>query len=183
MTQTVSTAHGAKRNWLWILIYGLFLISVGLFALMHPAATGLAIGIMLAASFLLGGVGALAAAFMDAGWQSKLLDLLYGVMCLVAGFICFVNPLGGAISLAVIIGIFFLVAGGFEFVIGFKTGDEKVPLIVLGMIDMLIGFWMVFLMGPGDQLIAIATLLGLGFIFRGVVISALAFKVRSLFGR
>lgn len=170
----------AGRNWGWILAYGILLVVIGIFAMMNPLATGLAIGLMLAISFLIGGAGSLVAAFRDAGWQSKMVDILFGILSLVVGILCLSNPFGGAISIVWVIGILFIVSGLFEFAAGLRADQEKVWLILLGLCDMLIGFWAAFLLGPGAALVALATLVGIGFLFRGVVLSILAFQVRAL---
>lgn len=179
--ETIQSAiRGVGRNWGWMLIYGIVLIVFGIFALMHPLATGLAVGIMLGISFLFGGVGSLFAAFNDAGWQAKTVDILFGAMSLFAAFVCIANPFSGAVSIVWLIGILFLVMGGFEFVTGFKTDGERIWLILLGVVDMLIGFWAAFLMPPGAALLSLAALVGIAFIFRGAVATMLAFKVRGL---
>ncbi len=179
MVTTEATTERAARNWGWILAYGVLLIIVGIFALVNPLATGLAVGVLLGSCFLVGGIISLGAAFQNVGWRSKLVDIVFGLLALVAGFICLVDPFGGAVSLVWVIGVFFLVNGGFEFVEGMRTGHEKIWLTLLGVCDMLIGFWATFFMGPGAALLALAMLVGIGFLFRGTLLSALAFQVRS----
>ncbi len=180
MTTTETASRQMGRNWGWILAYGIMLAITGVFALMNPMATGLAVGLILAISFFIGGAGALAAAFRDAGWKSKAVDIVFGILSLLVGLICLANPFGGAISIVWVIGVFFLVSGGFEFVAGLRADHEKFWLILLGICDMLIGFWAAFLMGPGAALVTLAILVGIGFLFRGAVLSVFAFQVREL---
>ena len=175
-----SAVRRAGRNWGWVLLYGLLLIVTGFFAMVDPVATGLAVGIILAISFFVGGVGALIAAFRDAGWQAKTVDVLFGIMSLLAGVICLVNPFGGATTLVWVIGILFLISGGYEIAAGFKADSEKAWLILLGILDLFIGLYATFLMPPDTALVVLATLVGIGFLFRGLLISTLAFRLRGL---
>lgn len=175
----MNTAPKIGRNWGWMLAYGIVLVLAGIFAMWHPIATGLAVGVMLAVSFMLGGVAALVAAFRDAGWLAKTVDVVFGLLMLFAAFVCLVNPFGGAVSVVWLIGILFMISGGYELVAGFRSAHEKVWLILLGILDLGIGLWMAFMMSPGAALVALAVLIGASFIFRGVLVSALAFQLRS----
>ena len=168
------------RNWGWMLAYGVLLVIVGVIAIWNPLATGLAVGLLLSISFFVAGAGSIFAAFSDAGWQAKTVDVLYGVLALVAGFLCLLNPFGGALSVVLVIGVILLIAGAFEIVSGFRAAHDKVWLILLGVADLLIGGYTVFFMGPGAALLALATIVGLSFLFRGVLLSVLAFNVRGL---
>ena len=173
-------AVGVGRNWVWMLAYGILLVVAGFFAMWHPLATGLAMGVILAVSFAFSGAGSLIAAFRDAGWQAKTVDVLFGILMLFAAFVCLVNPFGGAVSIVWVIGVIFLITGVYEFVAGFRAGREKVWLILLGVVDMLLGFWATFMMPPDAALVALAAMVGLVFVFRGAMLSAFAFRLRDL---
>ena len=170
----------SRRHWPWMLLYGILLIIIGVFAWMDPLATGLAVGVILAVSFMIVGVGSLLAAFTDSGWQNKSVDILFGILALLAGLISFVNPFAGAISIVWVIGLLFIVTGGFELVAGFRSGGEKMWLIILGVVDLLIGFWATFMMPPDAALIALAALVGMAFVLRGIFLSIVAFRLRGL---
>lgn len=179
--ETVDTLVGrTARNWGWILAYGILLIVVGIFAMMNPIVTGLTVGIILSISFLFGGAFSLFAAFKDAGWQAKTVDILFGILALLTSFIFFVNPFGGAISLTWVFGVMLLITGIFELIAAFRAESEKIWLILLGIFDILIGLWATFFMQPGAALIVLATFVGITFIFRGVMLTVIAFKLRNL---
>lgn len=171
--------HRLGRHWGWVLGYGIFLIVVGIFAMLHPLATGLAMGVLLGVSFLFSGVGALIAAFKDAGWQSRAVDILFGLLSLLAAGACIVNPFSGAVAIVWIIGVVFLIMGGFELAAGFRAGRDRGWLILLGVIDGLLGAWAAFFMPADTALVALATLVGFAFLFRGALLSALAFRLRG----
>ncbi|MDE2435659.1 MAG: DUF308 domain-containing protein [Sphingomonadales bacterium] len=180
MNANQSIGGAAGRSWGWMLVYGILLIVVGFFAMFHPLVTGLAMGTILGVSFLFGGIGSLIAAFKDGAWQNKLVDVLFGLLALLAAFICIANPFSGAVSIVWAIGVMFLISGGYELVAGFRTDNEKVWLILLGIVDLLLGFWATFIM-PGDAaLVALAALVGMVFVFRGGLLVALSTRLRGL---
>ena len=180
MEAVESSVRHAERNWGWTLAYGVLLVVIGVFALMDPLATGFAVGIILSISFLFSGVAAFIAAFRDAGWRAKTVDVLFGLLSLLAAFICFFNPFGGAVSLIWVIGVLFLVMGGYELVAGFRAVHDKGWLILLGVVDLLLGFWAVFFMPADAALVALTALVGMAFIVRGVMLGMLAFKLRGM---
>ncbi len=79
-----------------------------------------------------------------------------------------------------VIGIMFIVMGVFELVGAFQVDTDRVWLILLAILDIVIGYWAAFRMGPGDALLALAGLVGIAFLFRGVLMSVLAFRVKGL---
>lgn len=180
MNTIASDLKQVGRNWSWMLAYGILLVVLGIFAMTHPLAMSYGVGIILSVSFLFSAGGALIAAFRDAGWQAKTVDVLFGVLSLLAAIIFFVNPFSGALTVIWVIGVMFLIMGGFEFVAGFRSNSDRVWLIMLGVVDMLIGFWATFFMPPTAALVALATLVGLAFMFRGILLAILAFKTRGL---
>lgn len=179
MTDLGNGLATARRNWGWMLTYGILLIFFGIFLMMHPVITSMSIGVLLGLSFAFAGIGSLVAAFRDAGWQAKLVDVLFGVLALFAAFVVLVNPFGGAFSLVWFAGIMFMVIGLFEIVNAFRVTADKFFLFILGVFDIFIGGYIAFTMGAGAALITLALWVGLGFIFRGVIVSMLAFKLRK----
>ena len=178
-----SVKAGIKRaggKWGWMLAAGLVLILIGIFATTNPVATGLAVGVILASTFAIGGCVSLIAAFKDTGWQAKTVDVLFGLFALIASFICLVNPFGSAVSLIWVGGVFFIANGVVEIVSALRRGPNRVMLGILGVIDILLGIYIAFYVGPLSALVVLAFFVGVGFIVRGVMLSVLAFRVRGL---
>lgn len=169
-----------RRAWGWMLAYGIMLIVVGWFAAFNPVATGVAVGIMLGVAMLFVGIASIIAAFREFGWQAKLVDVLFGALALMGAFLFLVMPVLSATSLIWAAGIFFIVNGAFELLNGFRASEDKVWLIVMGVIDLAVGTYISTFMSVDAQIVTLAWLVGVGFIIRGIVLSALAFKVRGL---
>ena len=170
----------ARRAWGWILAYGILLIVIGAVAMFNPVGTNLAIGVLFGLMLGIAGVASIVAGFRDFGWQSKLVDFLFGALALIGAFIFLAMPVLSAASLVWAAGIFFIVNGLVELYHGFKTDDDRAFLFVMGAIDLLLGLYIAFLMPVGAQILALAWIVGLGFIFRGLLLAFVAFRVRAL---
>ena len=90
-------------------------IIVGIFALVRPGSTLVIDGILiflLAAFFLVMGVIEIVMAFKTkAVNKSWFLGLIVGILAVIVGIICFVYPNFAAITVGVLIGIFFMEIG------------------------------------------------------------------------
>ncbi|ARU18008.1 HdeD family acid-resistance protein [Croceicoccus marinus] len=172
-----------RRSWGWILAHGLLLIAIGAVAMFNPIPTNFAIGVLFGILLLIVGIASFVAGFRDFGWQSKLVDFLFGLFALIGAFVFIAMPVLSATSLVWAAGIFFIVNGLFELYHGFKTHDHRAMLLALGAIDLLLGIYLAFLMPIGSQILALAWFVGLAFIFRGVLLAIVAFRVRGMSGR
>lgn len=170
----------ARRAWGWILAYAILLIVIGAVAMFNPVGTNMAIGVLFGLMLGIAGVAAIIAGFRDFGWQSKLVDFLFGALALVGAFIFLAMPVLSAASLVWAAGIFFIVNGVVELYHGFKADEDRIYLLAMGAIDLLLGLYIAFLMPVGAQILALAWIVGLGFIFRGLLLAFVAFKVRGL---
>lgn len=170
----------ARRAWGWMLAYGILLIVVGVLAILHPIGTSMAIGVFLGAMLAIAGVASIIAGFRDFGWQTKLVDFLFGALALIGAFVFIAMPVISAASLVWAAGIMFIVTGAFEIYNGIKATEDRWWLVLLGAVDLLLGAYLAFLMPVGAQILTLAWLVGLGFLFRGVILSILAFKLRGV---
>jgi len=169
-----------RRAWGWILAYGILLIIIGAIAMFNPVGTNMAIGVLFGLMLGIAGIVSIVAGFRDFGWQSKLVDFLFGALALVGAFIFLAMPVLSAASLIWAAGIFFIVNGVVELYHGFKADEDRALLFIMGAIDLLLGLYIAFLMPVGAQILALAWLVGLGLIFRGLLLAFVAFRVRAM---
>jgi uncharacterized membrane protein HdeD (DUF308 family) len=179
--QATHSRPGEKlaTGWRWILAYGLIVIVIGLFALINPLATGLAIGIMLGMMLVVYGITAIAAGLSPLAGRARWIELLLGLLGIVAGLIAIFNPFAGALSLVVLIGAWLLVSGLFQILSAVKITHDRLWRVLLGAVDMILGGILLF-SGPGTGLIFLAVVVGISFLFRGVFLIALAREIRKL---
>lgn len=165
-------------GWGWILAYGVLLAVIGALALLQPIATGLATGLLLAFVLISGGVLGILAGFTAKGWRSHWLDVAVGLLSLLLGLAVLWNPFLGAFSLVWAIGLWLLVCGGLEVSAGFRPALHRGWLILLGVIDILLGIYLV-LAGPADALVILAVLVGLSFLVRGIFLAIFGLRLRG----
>lgn len=164
-------------GWGWILAYGLIVFAIGLLALLNPLATGFATGILLAAMLIVYGVAAIAAGLSSLSRRARWIELLLGVLGIVAGAIMLFNPFAGALSLVLLIGAWLLVSGVFEIASAIRVAHDRFWRLLLGIMDILLGGLLLF-GGPGTGLAFLAIAVGVSFLFRGVFLIVLALALR-----
>ena len=170
----------SRRAWGWMLAYGLLLIMTGWVAAFNPIATRVTVGVVLGVTFIFAGVASIIAGFRDFGWRSKLVDFLFGTLALLVAFMVIAMPVLTATSLVWATGIFFIANGVFELYNGFKATVDRWLLILMGLIDLVLGAYLSFLMPVDAKILALAWIVGLGFIFRGLILSVLAIRLREI---
>ncbi|WP_454887554.1 HdeD family acid-resistance protein [Sphingomonas oryzagri] len=168
---------GPGSGWGWIVAYGLLLAVIGLLALLQPIATSFATGVFLAFVLISGGVLGIAAGIMERGWRSRWLDIAVGLLSLLFGAIVIWNPFLGAFSLVWAMGLWLMACGGMEIASGLTPALHRGWLIVLGVIDILLGAYLV-LAGPADAMLILALFVGLSFLVRGVFLGVLGIRLR-----
>jgi uncharacterized membrane protein HdeD (DUF308 family) len=165
--------------WGWLLAYAILTLIIGLVALLNPVATGLATGLLMGVSLLFYGAFAIVAGVSSLAGRARWLEILLGVLALVASVVVLLNPFAGALSLVWAIGAWLLLIGVLEVVAAFKASQDRGWRLFLGAMDLLLGAYLLFT-GPAAGLIFLAVVFGLSFLLRGVFLVALALGLRRL---
>ncbi|MDF0543961.1 HdeD family acid-resistance protein [Sphingobium sp. H39-3-25] len=168
-----------SSSWGWILAYAVLVIVIGLLALCNPLATGLATGILFGFILLVYGVIAIAAGLSSLATRARWIEILLGVVALLAGMIVLFNPFAGALSLAWAIGAWLLLSGIFQISGAFRAAYDRGWRLFLGILDVVLGAWLLF-SSPGTALAFLAVAVGLSFLFRGMFLVTLAVGLRKL---
>jgi len=171
------TEDGSK-GWGWILAYGIFLIFGGILAFFNPIATGFATGVVFGVSLVIYGVFAIIAGVSALSTRSKILEILLGIIAILAGAFVLFDPFQGAASLGWAIGLWLLVSGIFQIIYVFQGGHDRVWRALLGVIDIVLGGYLV-ISGPLTGLAFVAAMVGFSFLFRGFFLTSLAFTLRK----
>src|SRR5690348_14549456 len=103
----------------WLGISGLLLIVIGVVMIRHLHLTVGIIGLIVGISWIVQGVSALAAGFGGAPHEGRGWWIFFGFISLIGGIVIAAVPVASVTALAVLIGIWFIVAGLFEIVAGF----------------------------------------------------------------
>ena len=91
-----------KYWFLWMLA-GLISLFGGFFALANPLAATLTAELLAGWMFVIVGIMTLVSAFGDQGWGGRILSLLIGVIIVILGVDLIGDPLGGIISLTLVV--------------------------------------------------------------------------------
>jgi membrane protein HdeD len=178
MESAATTALGHRWGWLFALC--IMQIIAGCIAIASPIIASLAAVAIFGAVLILTAVIQLIHAFKLRAWPRSAWYGLGGVLYAIAGLMVALNPIGGAIALAVLIAVLFIADGVLR--IMFAMAARPIAgwgwLIAAGIGSIVVGAFL--LIGwPADALWIVGLLLGINLIFTGVMYAALALAARS----
>jgi uncharacterized membrane protein HdeD (DUF308 family) len=132
--------HALKRNWGWFLVLGVLEIILGTAALGASVFMTLVSVIFFGWLLLAGGVLSAGHAFWRKQWKGFFLDLVTGVLYVVAGFMIVANPTAAAVSLTLLIAMFLLISGIVRIVVALTGHLEHSAWVLLnGVITTVLG--------------------------------------------
>lgn len=106
------TSNAKSENWWWIILEGVVGIAIGLLTLIQPAAMGEAWLILIAAWAIVGGLLEIITAIRVRKLiEGELWLILGGLLSVIFGVLVLLYPVGGAITIAVIIGAYAIIFG------------------------------------------------------------------------
>jgi uncharacterized membrane protein HdeD (DUF308 family) len=171
------------RRIIWIIL-GALAIAAGAVALANPLAATLTAERIAGWTFLFIGIVQIFAVFQQTGWGGRIWVMVVGAALTLLGIMLLARPLEGVLSLTLVVGVLFLVAGVLKVILSFSLGRGR-------------AFWMVLLSGVVSIVLAVmilanfpqsaATILGLllaiELISNGVSMIALSGSVAATGGK
>jgi uncharacterized membrane protein HdeD (DUF308 family) len=179
MTENDNGAVRPTTGWGWVLAYGIVVILVGLLALSNPLATGVATGFLIGTLLIVYGAFATFASLSYLSGRARWIELILGIMGLLAGAVTIFSPFAGALSLVMLIGAWLLISGILEAISAFRSEHDWGWRLLLGILDLVLGGLILF-SGPATGLIFLAFCVGISFLIRGVFLFILALGLRRL---
>ena len=174
----LSGAAELRRHWILFLLLGIGLIALGLIAISGSVLFTLASVVFFGWLLIIGGIGLVVHAFWAKQWSGFFLQLLSGVVNLLAGWILAVRPGLGAVTLTLVIAISLVVQGAFRIGAGLSTRmDGRGALILSGAITLVLGL-MIWNEWPFSGLWVIGLFVGVDLLFYGWWLGSLALSVR-----
>jgi uncharacterized membrane protein HdeD (DUF308 family) len=163
-----STHTAITENRTWFIIFGILLIALGVLAIAFPFATTIAAKVFLGWLFLIGGIVQIIHAFSTRGWSEFFLDLLMGILYLVAGGWLAFFPLTGIVTLTIFLAAMFVVQGVIEIAMAFRIRplDGWGWMLVAGIVAVLAGILILFGL-PSSATSAIGLLVGINLLMTG----------------
>ena len=158
----------AFRDWPgWDYVVGIAFLLVGILALIEPPIASFATAIYLGFTLCVAGGFALAAGIAGIGHRGGWLGILLGLLSLATGILVLFNPVAGAVSLVWVGGVWFIVGGIFELVMGFGVPVGRSWLILVGIVNIVLGA-LVVMMQPAQAFAFLGFFVGASFLLRGI---------------
>jgi uncharacterized membrane protein HdeD (DUF308 family) len=168
------------RKWWLVLLLGLAMIVIGLLLLFNIAEAAFTLAILVAFGLFVAGVDELVeAARHEVRWPSYVLAVIW----IVTGVVALVWPDVTLWALAVTVGLGFLIGGIAQAVFAVRMHRELPGWglwLIAGILGAIVGI--VALVWPGATVLALAVLLGVWVLVRGVVTTMFALGLRQLRG-
>ena len=170
----------ARSFWWAFLLLGVVLIVGGLIAISYPFVSSVAAVMVFGTILVISGVFTILGAFWAGRRGSLLLQLLVGILYVVAGVAIRDTPIESTAILTLFAAAFFIVAGAFRIVVSLV---ERFPqwgwVLINGVVTLLAGV-IIYDTFPSSALWLIGLLLGLDLLFNGWSWVMLALFLRAL---
>jgi uncharacterized membrane protein HdeD (DUF308 family) len=169
------------QHWLAFVIEGIVLMVLGLLAVLLPPLATIGVTIFIGWLFLLSGVMGLIATFWARQAPGFWWALLSAVIGIAAGLVLLASPAGGAVSLTLVLIVFFVIEGVATIMYALDHRRELSGrwgfMLFSGVIDL--GLAAIILMGlPGTAAWAIGLMVGINLIFGGTALLAMGVNAR-----
>jgi uncharacterized membrane protein HdeD (DUF308 family) len=166
------------RNWWALALRGVAAVLFGLLTFFLPGITLVTLVVLFGTYALVDGLFNLLAFFRVASHHWAL--LIEGVIGIIAGVLTFTWPTITAIALLYLIAFWAIFTGVFEIVAGIRLRQviaNEWLLLLMGVLSALFGFLILF--APGAGALAIVLSIGVYALMFGIVLLALAFRLRG----
>ena len=161
----------------WFIALGVLLIVLGIAAIAFPLLSTIATKIFLGWLFIIGGVSQLVHSFSTQRWSQFFLNLLVGLLYVIAGAWLAFFPLTGIITLTILLAVMFIVEGVLEAAMAFRMRpqDGWGWMLTAGIVAVLAGV-LIMAKLPTSAIWAIGLLAGINIMSTGFAYLFLALR-------
>jgi len=188
MTDMTQNGIGDLRSamhshWKLFLIEGIVLLILGTAAIVVPPLASVVVSIFLGWLFIVGGIVGLVATIAGRGAPGFWWSLVSAIIAIVAGALLIGWPVGGALSLTLVLTAFLIADGILTIFFAIEHRRQLSQrwgwLLFNGIIDLLLAAVIVWAF-PGSALWILGLIVGIDLIFGGWSLIAMAFAARSV---
>ncbi len=175
-------AQSVREHWVLFLIEGIVLVVLGILAIIVPPLATIAFTLFLGWLFLISGVVGLFTTFWARQAPGFWWSLLSAVLAVAAGIVLLAWPISGAVSLTLLLIVFFTIEGVLSIMYALEHKKELSGrwgwMLASGIIDLILAG--IILVGlPGTAVWALGLLVGINMLFGGSALIAMALHARS----
>ena len=172
-----------RRSWGWYLALGIVLIVLGMIAIGSTFVMTIASVFFFGWLLIIGGVMEVIHAFWHKRWAGFFLDLLTGILYVVAGWMMVTNPAESALLLTLVIAMFLVFEGVFRIVAAVAARYPHWGWVMFnGVISLILGI-MIWRQWPYSGLWVIGLFVGIEMLLNGWSLVMLSLTGRKLPGR
>ena len=165
--------------WWLPVLFGVVTCGVGVFFVVSPHETLSTFTVIAGIFLLVDGVLAIFGSVFGRGDGRALLALI-GVLSAIAGLVLIKKPFDTLVVFALIVGVWFVVAGVVRFVVALASPEGRGGNIVTAILDVIAGI--VILSWPDLGLSTLAVIIGIVLIVRGVLFLVAGWQLRKVDG-
>lgn len=156
-----------KADWWWFLLLGLLLVFLGIIAIAYPAVFTAGAIIVLGILLIVGGGATIISSLWAGKWSALLLQLLMGILYLVAGMAIMDAPAESIVVMTLFVAAFFIVAGLFRIVSAMLLRFSQWGWVLLnGVVTLLLGI-IIYRQWPEASVWVLGLLIGVDMLFYG----------------
>ncbi|HYY37286.1 MAG TPA: HdeD family acid-resistance protein [Xanthobacteraceae bacterium] len=170
-----------REHWVLFLIEGIVLVVLGVLAIIIPPIATIAVTIFLGWLFLISGIVGLVTTFWARHAPGFWWSLLSAVVAIAAGIVLLGWPVPGAVSLTLLLIVFFIIEGVLSIMYALEHKKELSGrwgwMLISGIIDLILA---AIIWGglPGTAAWALGLLVGINMLFGGSAMIAMALHAR-----
>ncbi len=162
----------------WVLaLLGVLGVVAGVIVLAVPSISLATLAVLTGIFLLIDGIVEVTSALVDAE-ENRALIAIFGVITAIAGVILIRHPTHALTAIALLVGLWLLVAGLLRLIRSFSQRGGRGAAIALAVLEMIAGI--VIVASPGIGLATLALLIGIAFIVRGIMLCVAGWGLRSL---
>jgi uncharacterized membrane protein HdeD (DUF308 family) len=176
-------ANALHAHWVLFLVEGVVLLVLGATAIALPLLATLALTIVFGWLFLVSGVIGLSTTFMMRQAPGFWWSMISAVVGIAVGLLLLASPLSGAISLTILLVVFFIIEGAASIMLALDHKRELSGkwgwMLASGIVDLVLAAF-IFAGLPSTAAWAIGLLVGINMVFGGSALIAMALHARKV---
>jgi uncharacterized membrane protein HdeD (DUF308 family) len=180
MRQAMS--QSVREHWVLFLVEGIVLVVLGLLAIVVPPLATIGVTILIGWLLLISGIAGLITTFGARQAPGFWWSLLSAILGIAAGIVLLAWPISGAVSLTLLLIVFFTIEGVASIMYALEHKRELTGqwgwMLASGIIDLILAA-MIFTGLPGTAAWVLGLLVGINMLFGGSSLIAIALHART----
>jgi uncharacterized membrane protein HdeD (DUF308 family) len=177
-----AVATSLREHWMLFLIEGIVLVILGMAAIIIPPIATLVVAIFLGWLLFISGIAGLVTTLWMRQAPGFWWSLFSAALGIVAGAALIGWPVGGALSLTVVLVVFFVMEGVASIMFALDHKRELTGrwgwMLMSGIVDLVLGA-IIFIGLPGTAAWAVGLMVGINLLFGGAALIGMALHARA----